>query len=290
MIESQASGFAQDVRIIHQAASRRTFLIAALRGSQLVVEFVVLLLTGYRASAFQGDWYHTLSSESHMLHDRNLDTSQPSNRGRAQRTTKFDAWKALFSANVFKRFNTIGVWIMIFQQCTGINAVFYYAPQILYTFGFTSVTTDLLATGVTGVLQTYSPSQQSFPLTTTAAKHSSSQEQGVSIVASTNWMFNFLIGLTVKDMLASMKCGTYIFFVAFCGIGGVFVWIVVPETKNKTLEELDVFFRGDKEGIAVKDRESMRAVKAKVGLAGVENLEDLKGGDEKAAEHQEMIV
>lgn len=33
-------------------------------------------------------------------------------------TTKFGAWKALFSANMFKRLN-IGVWIMIFQQFTG---------------------------------------------------------------------------------------------------------------------------------------------------------------------------
>lgn len=42
---------------------------------------------------------------------------------------------------------------MIFQQFTGINAVLYYAPQIFQTFGFTSVTTDLLATGVTGIFQ-----------------------------------------------------------------------------------------------------------------------------------------
>jgi hypothetical protein len=33
-------------------------------------------------------------------------------------TTKYGAWKALFSANMFKRLN-IGVWIMIFQQFTG---------------------------------------------------------------------------------------------------------------------------------------------------------------------------
>lgn len=42
---------------------------------------------------------------------------------------------------------------MIFQQFTGINAVLYYAPQIFQGFGFSSVTTDLLATGVTGILQ-----------------------------------------------------------------------------------------------------------------------------------------
>ena len=42
---------------------------------------------------------------------------------------------------------------MICQQFTGINAVLYYAPQIFKNFGFTSVTIELLATGVTGCFQ-----------------------------------------------------------------------------------------------------------------------------------------
>jgi MFS family permease len=66
--------------------------------------------------------------------------------------TKFGTWKAPFSTNMLKRLN-IGCWIMIFHQFTGINVVLYYSPQIFATFGFTSVTTDLLATGVTGIFQ-----------------------------------------------------------------------------------------------------------------------------------------
>ncbi len=65
---------------------------------------------------------------------------------------KLAPWKALFVPNMFKRLS-IGCWIMIFQQFTGINAVLYYAPQIFASFGFSSVTTTLLATGVTGILQ-----------------------------------------------------------------------------------------------------------------------------------------
>ena len=92
-------------------------------------------------------------------------------------------------------------------------------------------------------------------------------------------------------MLASMKYGTYIFFAAFCGGGGLFVWLCVPETKNKTLEELDVYFGGDVDGIAEKDRERMRAIEEKLGLAGVQAPEDLMVDErEKRAEHAESVT
>ncbi|KAG0645882.1 MFS glucose transporter mfs1 [Hyphodiscus hymeniophilus] len=261
--------------------------------------------------------------------------------------TKFGAWRALFTANMFKRLN-IGVWIMIFQQFTGINAVLYYAPQIFATFGFTSVTTELLATGVTGVLQIIftlpavlfldnfgrktflivgavgmcvchlivaavdGSFENSWSTHTSAGWASiafiwlfavnfayswgpvawvitqeifpnSMRSRGVSIVASTNWMFNFIIGLTTRDMLGSMKYGTYIFFAAFCGMGGVFVWLVVPETKNKTLEELDVYFGGDDTSIAAADRERMRRIEESLGIAGVQTIDDFQTGEKVAA-------
>ncbi|TVY94267.1 MFS glucose transporter [Lachnellula willkommii] len=193
---------------------------------------------------------------------------------------KFGAWRALFAGNMLKRL-AIGCWLMIFQQFTGINAVLYYAPQIFATFGFTSVTTELLATGVTGILQIIftlpavlfldkfgrksflitgavgmcvchvivaaldGTFEDSWPTHTSAGWASiafiwlfavnfayswgpvtwvltqeifpnSMRSRGVAIVASTNWMFNFVIGLTTRDMLDSMKYGTYIFFAAFC--------------------------------------------------------------------------
>jgi hypothetical protein len=104
----------------------------------------------------------------------------------------------------------------------------------------------------------------------------SMRSRGVSIVSSTNWMFNFIIGLTTKDMLKSMKYGTYIFFACFCLIGGLFVWIWVPETKDKTLEELDVYFGGDNTTIAATDRARMDRINASLGLTGVEHPNDLK--------------
>jgi len=116
----------------------------------------------------------------------------------------------------------------------------------------------------------------------------SQRSRGVSIVASTNWMFNFVIGLTTKDMLKSMKYGTYIFFAIFSGLGGLFIWRFAPETKDKTLEELDVFFGGAMDSIAEADRIRMQRINETLGLAGVENVEDLKVEKEAHSEQVEL--
>jgi hypothetical protein len=99
-------------------------------------------------------------------------------------------------------------------------------------------------------------------------------------------MFNFVIGLTTKDMLNSMKYGTYIFFAIFSAIGGVFIWWFAPETKDKTLEELDIYFGGGQDSIAEADRLRMARINEQLGLSGVEKVEDLVG--EKGAVHDEL--
>ncbi|KAL3429632.1 major facilitator superfamily domain-containing protein [Aspergillus tetrazonus] len=114
----------------------------------------------------------------------------------------------------------------------------------------------------------------------------SARSRGVSIVASTNWMFNFVIGLTTKDMLNSMKYGTYIFFAIFSALGGAFIWWFAPETKDKTLEELDIYFGGTQESIAEADRARMARINEQLGLSGVEKVEGLI--DEKGGAHDEL--
>lgn len=54
-------------------------------------------------------------------------------------------------------------------------------------------------------------------------------------------------------MVASLGYGTFIFFGLVCLLGAAFVWFLVPETKNLTLEEMDEIF-GDEAGNALADK------------------------------------
>jgi len=72
------------------------------------------------------------------------------------------------------------------------------------------------------------------------------RSNAISITTSSTWMNNFIIGLITPHMLETMKFGTYIFFAVFAFIAFFFVWFLVPETKLKTLEEMDEVF-GDED-------------------------------------------
>ncbi|KAJ6185556.1 Major facilitator superfamily domain general substrate transporter [Penicillium mononematosum] len=148
---------------------------------------------------------------------------------------------------------------------TGILQIIFTLPTVLYldkfsrkTFLIAGATGMFLCHMVVAVVQgTYKPKwdltrdspepSAGLPLRSSGSSLStlltlgeifpnSQRSRGVSIVASTNWMFNFVIGLTTKDMLGKMKYGTYIFFAIFGALGGLFIWKFAPETKDKTVE------------------------------------------------------
>lgn len=66
-------------------------------------------------------------------------------------------------------------------------------------------------------------------------------------------------------MVSSMTYGTFIFFGLICFIGALFIYFVVPETKNLTLEEMDEVF-GDEAGNALEDRNRLLQIYTELGL------------------------
>ncbi|KAK6822840.1 hypothetical protein PG987_014385 [Apiospora arundinis] len=206
----------------------------------------------------------------------------------------------------FKRV-AIAWLVMFWQQWSGIDAIIYYASNVFQSFGFSTGTIALLATGVTGsvfmvstlpamvlidrlgrktMLMTGSivmfVSILSVGIIVAKFRHDwpnhmdagwaavvliwvyiagfgfgwgpaswvviseifplSIRARGVSIGANSNWVNNFAIAFFVPPMLEAWAWGTYIFFAAFLVGGFVWVWFVLPETKNATLEDMDRVF------------------------------------------------
>lgn len=84
-----------------------------------------------------------------------------------------------------------------------------------------------------------------------------------SIGAFSNWINNFAIAFFVPTMFKAVIWLPYIFFAGFLAAGIVWVYFVIPETKGKTLEEMDMVF-GSQTG--ERDAALLREAQGDVGL------------------------
>ena len=65
-----------------------------------------------------------------------------------------------------------------------------------------------------------------------------------SILTSIKWLLGFAVSLFFKDTLVLLgDDGGFWLFASFCLLGGIFVFFFVPETKGKTLEEIQRVFQ-----------------------------------------------
>lgn len=54
---------------------------------------------------------------------------------------------------------------------------------------------------------------------------------------------DFIIGLITPPMISGTRgFGAYTFFAIFCGLSAVWTWFLVPETKGRSLEDMDRVF------------------------------------------------
>ncbi|KAK0309222.1 hypothetical protein LTR01_004329 [Friedmanniomyces endolithicus] len=91
---------------------------------------------------------------------------------------------------------------------------------------------------------------------------SSLRAKGVAISTSMNWGSNFVIGLITPPLVESTGYGAYIFFAAFCLQSLLWTWAFVPETKGRTLEQMDHVFKDGSSG-----HEKARRERIETGIA-----------------------
>ena len=100
--------------------------------------------------------------------------------------------------------------------------------------------------------------------------------------ASSNWLNNFAVANSTPDFVAAAPFGAYIFLGLICVLGALYVYFGVPETKTRTLEELDELF-GDKSGRSRLEAQMLEQAQRDVGLltvAGIGKQHD-SGSDPK---------
>ncbi|KZF20016.1 MFS sugar transporter [Xylona heveae TC161] len=90
----------------------------------------------------------------------------------------------------------------------------------------------------------YSPGEGPVPFTYSAEAYPLYvRSYGMSLATATTWFFNFVLSITWPSLLRAFKPqGAFGWYAAWNGIGFFLVLLFLPETKNKTLEELDQVF------------------------------------------------
>ncbi|KAI9491539.1 general substrate transporter [Zychaea mexicana] len=69
--------------------------------------------------------------------------------------------------------------------------------------------------------------------------------KGTSLATATNYLMNFVIGEITPIMLDRISYGTYFFFFATNVICAFIIWKFYPETKGRSLEEMEILFGGE---------------------------------------------
>lgn len=98
--------------------------------------------------------------------------------------------------------------------------------------------------------------------------------------------------MSTSPFITASQYGAFIFFGAITTIGVFYVWLFVPETKGRTLEEMDELFGST--GMAAADEERKLRIEREIGLLALigeegESTEEVKLPEEKATEHSEAV-
>ncbi|MCJ1313283.1 hypothetical protein MMC25_006960 [Agyrium rufum] len=147
---------------------------------------------------------------------------------------------AIYTIDTFGRRNlllTTFPLMSFFLFFTGFS--FYIPEETHHTARIACIALGLYLFGVV-----YSPGEGPVPFTYSAEAYPLYiRPLGMSLATATTWFFNFVLSITFPSLLAAFTPqGAFSYYAAWNIVGFFLVLFFLPETKGKTLEELDQVF------------------------------------------------
>ncbi|XP_060135048.1 solute carrier family 2, facilitated glucose transporter member 9 isoform X2 [Zootoca vivipara] len=98
------------------------------------------------------------------------------------------------------------------------------------------------------------------PFVLTGEFFAQSQRPAAFMIAGiTNWLCNFAVGLLFPYIQEGLQTYCFLVFAVVCLAGATFLFFVLPETKNKTLAEINQAFARKKVPLEIREMDSFEA-------------------------------
>uniref|UniRef100_A0A669EZR4 Solute carrier family 2, facilitated glucose transporter member 5 n=1 Tax=Oreochromis niloticus TaxID=8128 RepID=A0A669EZR4_ORENI len=162
---------------------------------------------------------------------------------------------------------TVIITMACYQLC-GLNAIWYYTNGILREAGFTESILPYitLSTGaietlaaiisdrvswmpylsyvcILAVIASFCSGPGGIPFILTGELFEQSYRPAAFMIAGTvNWLSNFTVGLLFPFIQETLQSFSFLVFVAVCILGSIYLYVVLPETKNKTFMDISQSF------------------------------------------------
>jgi sugar porter (SP) family MFS transporter len=148
------------------------------------------------------------------------------------------ALPAFYTIDTFGRRNLLLTTFPLMALCMLFTGFSFWIPSD------SQASLACIALGIYLFGVVYSPGEGPVPFTYSAEAYPLYiRAQGMSLATATTWFFNFILSLTWPSLLTAFKPqGAFGWYAGWNIVGFFGVLFFVPETKGKTLEELDAVF------------------------------------------------
>ncbi len=148
------------------------------------------------------------------------------------------ALPAFYTIDTFGRRNLLLTTFPLMALCLLFTGFSFWIPET------STAHIACIALGLYLFGMVYSPGEGPVPFTYSAEAYPLYiRPIGMSLATATTWFFNFVLSVTWPSLLNAFKPqGAFAWYAGWNVVGFFAVLLCVPETKEKTLEELDAVF------------------------------------------------